>query len=453
MIKKILIIILFSLAFNFNVSGQNFISAYSGSKAICGVTGFKEDSLNNKLFMYGNVLNTPCGLNYNYIACNQNSNWSFLGTFNHSISSVEIFNNELYACGWFTSINGQSIPSIAKYNGISWVSVVNFSNAINLWKLKVINGELYVCGGIINTVNGNFNGVAKFDGTSWSGFNIPYLGDNGFYVKDVTFFNNEMYIGGNFYISSGEQDLLYYHNGIWQKLGVGLSGSMGEVAKLQVYKNRLYIGGLIFKGDGNVGNMLIAWDNNNLISVGDGLKDNINTYGTAQVKDMMVFQNKLYIVGNFNYASNIFSCGLTTFDGNTFCSFNKTQQISVGLDAIGHYKDTLWISGPQKYLNDSIKAIGKYIGSNSSDTCSLFYDVRINDNLIKDNNNLIIFPNPATNIISVLVNSFDFLNSNIQIINYSGQIILNMDYREKIDISNLSNGIYCFKITLKIINT
>lgn len=444
--NKLIILVLVALALLKKASAQNFIKSYNGSKAICGIYGFKEDSINNKLYMYGNILNTPCGLTNNYIACNQNGNWSFLGPFNHTISSFEIFNNELYACGWFSNVGGQPIISLAKYNGTSWVPVPKFSSAINLWKLKVINNELYVCGGTINTTDGNFNGVAKFNGTNWSGFNVPNLGNSGFYVNDAIYFNNELYLGGNFSLSTGEEDLIYYHNGQWQKPSLGVYGATSTVKKLEVYKNRLYIGGLIFKGEGNVGNMLIAWDGNNLMPVGDGLKDNINSYGSAQVHDMMIFKDKLYIAGTFNYAGNVFSCGLTIFDGNTFCSLNKAPQLSVGLDAVGKYHDTLYISGSLKYLNDSIMNIGKYIGNGTYDTCSVFYDVSIKENSNNIESTIIVFPNPTTKNITLLQNYSEFQDSAFEIIDNLGKVVLSGLVQKQIDVSVLSSGLYNLKI-------
>lgn len=440
----------------FKVRSQNFIPGYNGSKAICGVTGFKEDTINDKLYMYGNILNTPCGLNYNYIACNQNGIWSFSGSFNHSISSFEIFNNELYACGWFSTVNGQPISSLAKYNGSSWVAVPGFLSAVNLWRLKVINNELYVCGGTINTTNGNYDGLAKFDGTNWLGFSVPYLGDPGAYIQDVEMYNNDLFVGGNFNFPDGTRSLAYYHNGQWQKPGNGISGSICTVERLQYYKNVLYIGGLIFKSSTNVGNMLIAWDGNNLISVGDGLKDNLNTYGSAQVHDMMIYKNKLYIAGTFNYAGNIFSAGLTIFDGNTFYSLNKTPQLSSGLSAIGQYKDTLWISGGQKYLNDSIKNIGKYVGNGVYDTSSVFYDVGIRKNILPEN--ISVFPNPSTSIVNINDEQNQLQNATIQIKNNLGQLVYTSPFASQINLSNLSAGMYFLiiedkhiKKTMKII--
>lgn len=452
MIKHKIILVLLSLTLNYNVSGQSFISAYTGSKPICGVTGFLTDSVNNKLYMHWVISNSSCNLNSNYIACNQNNNWSYLGPFDDVISSLAIYNNELYSLGYFNNVNGQSIANLAKFNGISWVSVTGFSNSINPWRLKTINNELYLCGGTINTANGSFNGVAKFNGTTWSGFNTPYLGDIGFYIADVTYYNNELYLGGNFQLSTGEQDLIYLHNSQWQKPSNGIIGSYGSVNKLEVYKNRLYIGGLIYKSEGNVGNMLVGWDGSNLMQIGDGLKDNINSYGTATVKDMMVFNNQLYIAGVFNYAGNIFSCGLTTFDGNSFCSLNKTPQVSVGLDAIGHYKDTLWISGSQKYLNDSIKAIGKYIGNSLIDTCSLFYDVSTNE-LNSINDKVTMFPIPSHDVLNIKYASPKSETITVSIYNVNSKIVFkdtltvdDINSIMKINVQTFVNGLYYLQL-------
>lgn len=443
--NKYLIIILIALAFQ-KASAQNFIKSYNGSKSICGINGFKTDTINDKLYVYGNFLSTPCSLSDNYIACNQNGVWSFLGPFDHSISSVEIFNNELYACGWFSNSGGQPISSLAKYNGSSWVAVPGFTSAVNLWKLKVINNELYVCGGMINTQNGNFNGLAKFDGMTWSGFNVPNFSYLGSYVRDVALYNNELYIGGNFSISGGiDDDFVYYHNGQWQKPGSGIIGAMSGIEKLEVYKNMLFIGGLIYKGEGNVGNMLVAWNGNSMIAVGDGLKDNINTYGSAQVHDMMVFKSKLYIAGTFNYAGDIFSCGLTIFDGNTFCSLDKTPQLSVGLDALGQYHDTLYISGSLKYLNDSIMNIGRYWGNGTPDTCSVYYDVSVQD-LNVESEVITIFPNPARDILTIYGETNLLYHSRIEIVNALGQVILNVPFEQQIDVSKFASGFYDLRI-------
>ena len=398
--------------------------------------------------MYHSILDTPCDLSSNYIACNQNGIWSFLGPFDDIVFSVEIYNNELYACGWFSSINGQPISHLTKYNGSVWLPVPGFISAINPGKLKVINNELYLCGGIINTTAGSFNGVAKFDGTNWSGFSVPSLGDPGTYVSDVALYNNELYIAGNFSLSNGSQDFAYYHNNQWQRPGIGITGSMSAIEKLEIYKNKLYIGGLIYKHEGNVGNMIVAWDGNVLASVGDGLKDNLNSYGAAQVHDMMVFHNKLYIAGTFNYAGNIFSCGLTVFDGNRFCSFNKTPQLSVGLGAIGHYRDTIYVSGALKYLNDSIYNIGKYIGNGLYDTCSVYYDVGVVDRETLMNW-VNVFPNPAENIIYVSAPQNSVEGSSLEIVNCLGQILSIMPLCTQIDISELPNGIYTLRIKRK----
>lgn len=449
LIKSILSLVLFS-GTKITVS-QNFASSYNGSKFICGVNGFKTDSTNNRLLMYGNILDVACTLNNNYLAINTNNIWSFLGPFNHSIFSTELYNNEIYCSGWFTNVSGNSISNLAKYNGTNWLSVPNFISAAKPYNLKVINNELYLSGDIIYTTDGVFNGLAKFNGTNWSGFNIPFLG-SGSYILDFCFYKGELYLGGNFrLLPNYESDLIYYHNNQWQKVGIGIDGANGEVKRLAVLNNILYIGGLIYKNDGNPSNMIIAWDGSNLLPVGDGLKFNINTYTTAQIHDMKVKNGKLYIAGGFNYAGNIFSCGLTIFDGNTFCSANKTPQVSSGLSAIGFYKDTLWVAGSDKYLTDSIKRVGKFVGNNLIDTCSISYNVSLPEIQLGNDKLILVSPNPTKEILCLAIKSQNNSKFIIEILNVNGQLckkeILESNLQSiNINVSILNKGLYTIRI-------
>lgn len=443
---KIILILILNIITNI-CNAQNFISAYSGSKFLCGINGFKTDSLNNRMLMYGNILDVACTLNSNYLAINTNNNWSFLGPFNHSLFGAEIFNNEIYACGWFTNVNGSNINSLAKYNGTNWVAVPNFISVAKPYNLKVINNELYLSGDVIYTTDGIFNGLAKFNGTNWSGFNIPFLG-SGSYILDFCFYQGELYLGGNFRIlPSYDADLIYYHNSQWQKVGSGINGANSEIKRLIVYNNLLYIGGLIYKDEGHPSNMLIAWDGSNLLPVGEGLRFNLNSNTTAQVHDMKVKNGKLFVAGGFNYAGNVFSCGLTVFDGNKFCSANKTPQSSVGLFAIGFYKDTLWVAGSNIYLGDTINNVGKFVGSTFMDTCSANYAVAVNE-YINTINSFSIFPNPSNQEFNISIS--ENTNISINITNTLGQKIYsinNVNKNLKLDCSNWENGIYYINVS------
>lgn len=118
------------------------------------------------------------------------------------------------------------------------------------------------------------------------------------------------------------------------------------------------------------------------------------------------------------------------------------------MGAIGHYRDTIYVSGALKYLNDSIYNIGKYIGNGLYDTCSVYYDVGVVDRetLMSWVN---VFPNPAENIIYISVPQNSMEGSSLEIVNCLGQILSIMPLCTQIDISELPNGIYTLRIKRK----
>lgn len=62
------------------------------------------------------------------------------------------------------------------------------------------------------------------------------------------------------------------------------------------------------------------------------------------------------------------------------------------------------------------------------------------------NSKICIFPNPTDHFLNILNKKNDFENSEIEIINSLGQIVLKESFKNQIDISNLSNDCYLIKL-------
>lgn len=67
--------------------------------------------------------------------------------------------------------------------------------------------------------------------------------------------------------------------------------------------------------------------------------------------------------------------------------------------------------------------------------------------ILLGNNEFHVFPNPSVDILNISGKQNGFENSKIEIINYLGQVVLNLPYENSINISNLSDGFYSLKIT------
>ncbi len=90
--------------------------------------------------------------------------------------------------------------------------------------------------------------------------------------------------------------------------------------------------------------------------------------------------------------------------------------------------------------------------STSTRTCSVtgFKKIVVNPCIgIKEYeiNKLQIYPNPSSSIITILGGEIEFRNSEIEIVSYLGQTVFKMNYKNEIDVSELSNGCYFITIT------
>jgi hypothetical protein len=131
------------------------------------------------------------------------STWSNLGGFtNGPMYALAVYNGNLYMGGWADTIGGLPANSIARWNDTTWTSLgmglYGEPGGSQVSALVAYNGELYA-GGYFDSVNGGFlNGIAKWNGSQWSkvggsiGVNISGS------IDAMTIFNNSLYAGGGF---------------------------------------------------------------------------------------------------------------------------------------------------------------------------------------------------------------------------------------------------------------
>lgn len=113
------------------------------------------------------------------------------------IHRLAVYNNRLYIAGlgsFFapgSNVGGGNIISWG--GGSDWSSVGNGTNN-GIYDLQVYNGELYACG-FFNQAGGiPAQYIAKWDGTKWCSLGSTFDG----IVTDMCVYNNELIIAGNF---------------------------------------------------------------------------------------------------------------------------------------------------------------------------------------------------------------------------------------------------------------
>jgi len=223
------------------------------------------------------------------------------------ISTMEVFNDELYVGGIFNKAGNVEANSIARWNGNSWQNVgdglVNTEGMSGMVRcMTKFNNELYVAGSFTKAGNISTKNVAKWDGNSWHSLS------NGvdLTINTMIFFNNELYVCG--VKDANIMQLMKWNGTIWESVTMnGLDTSNLNVYNFnvydfEIYENELYIGGKFHVG--NDSKNIAKFDGTKWIPVTSlGVYENADFAGTVYC--MSVFDSSLYLGGYFKNAEDV----------------------------------------------------------------------------------------------------------------------------------------------------
>ncbi len=366
------------------------------------------------------------------------------------------YKGNLYATGAFDYAGGVPSNGLAYWNGNDWVPVepgLRYSDGSKAsgYRLRIINDELYVCGLFQNCMGIAANSIAKYDGYSWqSVYDIPQFSSDPSFIFDVAFYKGYLYVGGDFFdennMSGDRWDIVRYNGSTWEGVGGGIKGGFSYIARMLVYKDKLYMAGSMNKQIGNPGNGIAAWDGEQWDNVGGGLGYN----GEIQVRDMKIFDDKLYVVGNISRAGGVSAWDIAYWDGENWCGLGtRTETFDNQLGCLGTYRDSLFIGGGFWSVDgdSSISRIAKWIGDDYVEECG-----NTTGNLPQPEKvELLVYPNPANDLLNIELpqNSGDLF---LEIFSVTGQRLLNArlySSSQEIRISHLPPGLYLAKLTNK----
>jgi trimeric autotransporter adhesin len=425
--------------FNHGVASLSADSISDELYIIGGYSQFNSDTLGGIGRWNGNIMKSfGCGVGWD---CNTPI---IPASFYPNVNAIVRYNNDIYVTGYFYIAGNITVNSLARWDGFSWNNIgtglkgTDGSIGSGL-ALKVINNELYVCGDFDCVAGISANCIAKFNGTIWSSVNnFPRISIAGSAnrIYDVVFFNNELYVCGNFYNSSlGIYNIIKWDGVNWVSVGNGIRGSVIDVNNMLIYKNKLVVAGRFSKSDhiNNPGENIGYWDGNQWSELGSGTD--------GMIWDIKVFNNDLYACGAFQHAGNIVAEELAKWDGSKWCGYGTLfDNIVTTLD---FYHDTLYIGGGFWTINgDSISRVAKWIGGNYVDTCGSIIGIE----QIENQQQLVyIYPNPAADYLTI-----EGFNEHTiaQVYDISGKLILNKQLNtNQIDISSLAKGLYFIKLS------
>jgi len=213
----------------------------------------------------------------NNVATWDGTKWISLGSEldNFCINALAFYKDDLYAAGYNVdpSFTNPATFTIAKWDGAHWVGVggdLKGGTGAAVFSLSVYNDELYACGNFTSAGGIATPGIARWNGTNWSAVgSTETVGDVIYIARE---YQGELYVGGAFTKIGGltANCIAKWDGTKWSKVSEG-PGIDNTVVTLTEYNNELYIGGAFSKADEVAANHIVKWNGSNWISMGDGI--------------------------------------------------------------------------------------------------------------------------------------------------------------------------------------
>jgi hypothetical protein len=275
------------------------------------------------------------------------------GGVNNAVRAICSFDDgtgpAVYVGGDFTSIGGQNIQYLARWDGSQWGPVNGAPNGV-VQVLEVLDfgagPGLYVGGSFAQAGNQSAQGLARFDGASWSVFGSgfvsgppPFTTPGG--VRALAAFDDgsglALYAAGGFNVAGGApiRALARWNGSTWTGLGAGVPNSFFNLGTLVVADLGngpvLVAGGLssvLAAGPQGV----LTWNGSTLAGLGLGLGTNGTQFFGSSVEDLAVFNDgsgpKLYAGGSFDTSGSVAVNRIARWNGSLW------EGVGGGIDGI-----------------------------------------------------------------------------------------------------------------------
>jgi len=429
----------------FPLHSQNWVSVGSGTSS--EIRGLYADTTNNLLYIVG-AFGYAGGSIIPQIAAWNGINWEKIGTgsgdtnclhgCNPILSAIK-YNNNLFAGGANDMMGGLTENRfLSRWDGAKW-DTCGMPNG-PVWNLKIINNDLFALGWFDSISNKSANRIAKWNGTAWDSFGTDLPPGVVDVIVDAAYYKGEYYFGGSFNLGNGFKEIIRWDGSQWKTLENGILGSVG-INNMVVYKGILFVGGLFRQSSGNPKDYIIAWDGQHWFDPFPGI------YFMSQIKDLQVFDDKLYIVGSHIFAGDTGLYAIATYDGTNFCPSGgrAIYPYYPDISKIAVLNGNVYVACNRELFGDTVNYIAQLVG-NLTDT-SIYMPLSINSQpIIK--NKINVYPNPAREKLFI-----DFGNDKVNRISLfamNGDRVYQQDIKNEknkvIDISKLPVGIYALQI-------
>ncbi len=252
------------------------------SAGVNTISQIYDDTLNDVLYVLGSMTNNfqTDSATENFCMYHQGQ-WSISAPFENDVYTAVIYHDTLIVGGGFILAEGVPAPYIAYFDGSAWHPYGQLDQQVS--RLRVLDDTLYAMGAFTYADGQLCNGLAKRVGGSW--MPVGYMGNTGnglVNIKDAIKFQGHLVVCGVIrFIGQGVdyKDVMQYDGTSWSPVGpYGVMGGFSGPGVLAVYKDQLYMGGVLHLSEGNAGEGIMRWDGSAWHAVGIGIQDLYDSY-------------------------------------------------------------------------------------------------------------------------------------------------------------------------------
>lgn len=394
---------------------------------------------------------------------------SAIGVDAWKVTGIVRFQNEIYLAGSFYDANIDDYYHLMKWDGINLSPVYADGQLLvdGLFEtMKVYNDTLYVGGSF--RFKDQFgimcNGLAKYDGTNWTNIhNFPkwnYLNSNINIVDQIAIYKNEIYVGGRFADTAPIDTMISickFNGTQWQMLGNGIRGSITQITDMLEYQGKLYIAGDFEKTGTNPGKNLAVWN-------GAEWEETAQVGGPSYdiVRSMCVYNDELYIAGVFDSVAGVKASNFAKFDGKNWCGLDL-DTIQGLVNDLEVFHDELYLVGYIERMGGvdfitqtlNMGVIAKLDTANATFNCVNIVGI---DETPSSESNLKLYPNPFNGSFTLEFDAKQSANETLYLIDGLGNTvkfyqfdIISGKNSFDINLESLASGLYYLRFGEKVI--
>ena len=373
------------------------------------------------------------------------------------IHGLAVYNGDLYVCGDFDIAGGMPASNIAKWDGTTWsvlsIGIPSFTVlgpydtvGTHISSLAVYNNELYVSGSFASAGGIPAADIAKWNGSSWSAVGAGIATSQDPTITSVDFLaaiNGKLYAGGDFENASGVTavNIAAWDGSSWSALGVGIGNDTagnGGVVSIVNYNGEVYTTYLGVDPNYTPAFIIERWDGITWHNVVGG--PGTGTYFNGYVFTMYPFNGNLVAAGYFSLIGGTYAYSLAQYDGTSWSA------MGIGTDSSEYY--SLVNYNNHLYLGGYYSTVGGIPAPSVAEyTCATSSGI----NEVSAADEVHLFPNPTNGIINISVENLQSKGS-IQIYNLLGQKVLQADLntdKTEINLAGQAAGTYLYHISGK----